>query len=88
MKIGYILQKVINENITIELKNGIVICGTVMSSDKFMNIFLKNVKKRNMIENNLNLDSLSIRGNMIRYLILPVWINFDSVLFYRIKNIK
>lgn len=86
MKIRYIIQKVINENITIELKNGIVIYGTLMSSDKFMNIYLKNVKKKNMIGNNLNLESISIRGNMVRYLILPIWVNFDSVLHYKAKN--
>jgi small nuclear ribonucleoprotein D1 len=86
MNLSIIFNKIINENITVELKNGIILHGTLFYSDKLMNLYLKKVTKTNSSDFNLNLESISIRGNTIRYVILPIWINFDSILY--LKNIS
>nr|UXY87117.1 small nuclear ribonucleoprotein D1 [Cryptomonas sp.] len=82
MKIRLIFEKITNEIITVELKNGVTIHGRIFSSDKYMNIYLKKAKRSVIPELPLNIESISIRGNMIRYIILPIWINFDSILFF------
>nr|UXY88102.1 small nuclear ribonucleoprotein D1 [Cryptomonas curvata] len=86
MNLSIIFKRIINETITVELKNGIILHGTLLDSDKLMNIYLKKVKKTNNSALNLNLESISIRGNTIRYVILPIWINFDSILYLKNKS--
>nr|UXY87604.1 small nuclear ribonucleoprotein D1 [Cryptomonas curvata] len=86
MNLTTFLSRIINESITVELKNGSILHGILLKSDNFMNLYLKKVKKNDVLKSNLNLENISIRGNMIRYIILPIWVNFDSILY--IKNKK
>ena len=80
MKIPYFLKKILNEFITVELKNGVTVYGTLCKFDKSMNLYLKNVKKTFKKEKTVYFDSVSIRGSMVRYIILPNWINLDLIL--------
>ena len=45
MNILSFLKKILNEAVTIELKNGVIIYGLLTRFDKSMNLYLKNVKK-------------------------------------------
>ncbi len=80
MKLVRFLMKLTNESVTIELKNGTVVQGTVQGVDISMNTYLRNVKMTTKGKNPQKLDFLSIRGNNIRYYILPDSLNLDSLL--------
>jgi len=80
MKISKFLGKILNESVTIELKSGVVIYGTLTKFDKCMNLYLKNVKKSFSTDKSIYFESVSIRGSMVRYIILPVWINLELIL--------
>eukprot|EP00013_Stygamoeba_regulata_P025709 CAMPEP_0177663742 /NCGR_PEP_ID=MMETSP0447-20121125/20089_1 /TAXON_ID=0 /ORGANISM="Stygamoeba regulata, Strain BSH-02190019" /LENGTH=130 /DNA_ID=CAMNT_0019169601 /DNA_START=156 /DNA_END=549 /DNA_ORIENTATION=+ len=80
MKLVRFLMKLSNETVTIELKNGTVVHGTIMGVDISMNTHLKTVKLTLKGKNPIHLDTLSIRGNNIRYYILPDSLNLDTLL--------
>eukprot|EP01099_Mayorella_cantabrigiensis_P007541 TRINITY_DN669_c0_g6_i1.p2 TRINITY_DN669_c0_g6~~TRINITY_DN669_c0_g6_i1.p2 ORF type:complete len:122 (+),score=35.34 TRINITY_DN669_c0_g6_i1:139-504(+) len=80
MKLVRFLMKLSNETVTIELKNGTVVHGTISGVDLSMNTHLKTVKLTLIGKNPINLDTLSIRGNNIRYFILPDSLNLDTLL--------
>ena len=71
MKLVKFLMKMGGETVTIELKNGSVVVGTITSVDMTMNTHLKNVKIQQKGKENQDLDHLTIRGANIRYYILP-----------------
>jgi small nuclear ribonucleoprotein D1 len=73
-------MKLSNETVTIELKNGTTVQGTVAGVDVSMNTYLKNVKVTLKGKNPVSYESLSIRGNNIRYYILPDALNLDTLL--------
>ena len=73
-------MKLNNETVTIELKNGTVVQGTVSGVDVAMNTYMKGVKVTVKGKNTVNYDTLSIRGNNIRYYILPDSLNLDALL--------
>lgn len=73
-------MKLSNETVTIEMKNGTTVAGTIVGVDMSMNTHLKTVKMTVKGKNPMSLDHLSIRGNMIRYVILPDTLNLDNLL--------
>lgn len=73
-------MKLNNESVSIELKNGTVVHGTVTGVDIQMNTHLKTVKMTVRGRPAVNLDTLSIRGNNIRYWILPDALPLDMLL--------
>jgi len=80
MKLVRFLMKLQNESVTIELKNGTVVSGTIHGVDISMNTYLRNVKTTIKGKNPVRHDFLSIRGNNIRYYILPDTLNLDTLL--------
>ncbi|KAF8729837.1 hypothetical protein AX14_005935 [Amanita brunnescens Koide BX004] len=80
MKLVRFLMKLNNETVTIELKNGSVVHGTITGVDMQMNTHLKTVKMTARNRDPTTLDALSIRGNNIRYFILPEALPLDTLL--------
>merc|ERR1711918_81581 len=80
MKLVRFLMKLQNETVTIELKNGTIVHGTITGVDNSMNTHLKSVKMTVKNREPQNLDSLSIRGNNVRMFILPDTLNLDTLL--------
>ena len=73
-------MKLSNESVTVELKNGTVVQGTVAGCDMSMNIHLKNVKLTLKNKSPTSLDHLTVRGNTVRYVILPDALPLDPLL--------
>ena len=93
-------MKLNNETVTIELKNGSVVHGTITGTSRIracvfsqcktctfpvgvdmqMNTHLKTVKMTARNRDATSLDALSIRGNNIRYFILPEALPLDTLL--------
>ncbi|KLO09085.1 Sm-like ribonucleo protein [Schizopora paradoxa] len=80
MKLVRFLMKLNNETVTIELKNGSVVHGTITGVDMQMNTHLKTVKMTTRNREPQSLDTLSIRGNNVRYFILPDALPLDTLL--------
>jgi len=80
MKLVRFLMKLNNETVTIEMKNGSVVHGTITGVDMQMNTHLKTVKMTMRNRDPVSLDSLSIRGNNIRYFVLPDSLQLDTLL--------
>ncbi|KAK0454146.1 uncharacterized protein EV420DRAFT_1621580 [Desarmillaria tabescens] len=80
MKLVRFLMKLNNETVTIELKNGSVVHGTITGVDMQMNTHLKTVKMTARNREPTTLDSLSIRGNNVRYFVLPDALPLDTLL--------
>jgi small nuclear ribonucleoprotein D1 len=81
------LMRLKNETVTIELKNGTSITGTIVGTlmieaavDMRMNTHLKNVKMTLKGKNPVSLENFSIRGNNIRYYVLPESLPIDTLL--------
>ena len=80
MKLVKFLMKLINESVTIELKNGTVVIGTITSVDMSMNTHLKTVKMTIKGNDPITLDHLTVRGNNIRYFFLPDELSIEQYL--------
>lgn len=80
MKLVRFLMKLNNETVTIELKNGSIVHGTITGVDMQMNTHLKTVKMTTRNRDPVSLDSLSIRGNNVRYFVLPDSLPLDTLL--------
>uniref|UniRef100_A0A914HKD0 Small nuclear ribonucleoprotein Sm D1 n=1 Tax=Globodera rostochiensis TaxID=31243 RepID=A0A914HKD0_GLORO len=80
MKLVRFLMKLSHESVTIELKNGTQVSGAIQGVDVAMNIHLRSVKMTVRGREQIGLDTLSIRGNNIRYIVLPDSIPLDTLL--------
>jgi small nuclear ribonucleoprotein D1 len=90
MKLVRFLMKLNNETVTIELKNGTIIVGTITGNSLFthnfvgvdisMNTHLKAVKMTIKGRETIALDHLTIRGNNIRYFLLPESLPLETLL--------
>ncbi|KAJ4396783.1 Sm snRNP core protein Smd1 [Gnomoniopsis smithogilvyi] len=80
MKLVRFLMKCANETVTIELKNGTIVHGTITSVSPQMNTSLKNVKMTPKGQDPVQLDAMNIRGSTIRYYILPDSLPLDTLL--------
>lgn len=69
-----------NQPVTVELKNGNIINGTLLSCTPLMNLNLKNVKLQQKYQDPILLQYINVRGNQIRQILLPEDLNIDSVL--------
>ena len=80
MKLVKFLMKMKNETVTIELKNGTVVVGTIEGVDIKMNVHLKLVKMTIKGKNPVSLENFSIRGNNIRHVVLPDYLPIETLL--------
>lgn len=96
MKLVNFLKKLRNEQVTVELKNGTTVWGTLQSVSPQMNATLTDVKltlpnthanAQAMAgiyltgnESTATLQYINIRGNTIRQIILPDSLNLDNLL--------
>ena len=63
MKLVRFLKKLTRETVTMELKNGTQIQGTIVGVDDAVNLHLRAVKMTVKGRDQIALDALSIRGN-------------------------
>ncbi|VDL95812.1 unnamed protein product [Schistocephalus solidus] len=80
MKLVRFLMKLSHETVTIELKNGTQVHGTIAGVDVAMNTHLRSVKLTMKNEDPVSMDTLTVRGNNIRYFILPDTLPLDTLL--------
>ncbi|GAO19145.1 uncharacterized protein UV8b_02023 [Ustilaginoidea virens] len=80
MKLVRFLMKCANETVTIELKNGTIVHGTISSVSPQMNTALRTVKMTPKGQDPVALDTMNIRGSTIRYFILPDSLPLDTLL--------
>jgi len=80
MKLVRFLMKLSHETVTVELKNGTQVHGSITGVDVAMNTHLKNVKMTIKNRDPVSLDTLSVRGNNIRYYILPDTLPLENLL--------
>ena len=73
-------MKLNGESVTLELKNGTVIHGTITAVDMQMNTHLKSVRVTTRTSPAVQVDSLSVRGSTIRYYLLPDSLPLDTLL--------
>lgn len=88
MKLVKFLMKLNNETVVIELKNGTVVNGTVTGVDVSMNTHLKAVKLTVKGREPVSMDHLTIRGNNIRYFLLPESLPLETLLVDDAPKVK
>ncbi|KCV70709.1 hypothetical protein H696_03062 [Fonticula alba] len=80
MKLVRFLQKLVSETVTLELKTGTTLTGTISGVDPLMNTYLKSVRLVAKNQEPRHLDQLTVRGSTIRYYILPDSLPLDTLL--------
>eukprot|EP01147_Barroeca_monosierra_P008190 gene8190-10142_t len=88
MKLVRFLMKISNETVTVELKNGTVVHGSVAGVDVAMNMHMKTVKMSIKGREPTTLDAMTVRGNTIRHVILPDSLPLDTLLIDDTPKIK
>ena len=73
-------MKCANETVTVELKNGTIVHGTITSVSPQMNTALRAVKMTPRGRDPVALDAINVRGSTIRYFILPDSLPLDRLL--------
>merc|ERR1712224_951379 len=74
------LMKLSHESVIVELKTGAIIHGTVSGVENNMNVHMKNVKFISREREEKILETMTIRGSNIRYIILPQQLALDNLL--------
>ncbi|KAF1928827.1 Sm-like ribonucleo protein [Didymella exigua CBS 183.55] len=80
MKLVRFLMKCQNETVTVELKNGTIVNGTIASVSPLMNVALRAVKYTPKNRDTVTLDTMTVRGSTVRYIILPDSLPLDTLL--------
>ncbi|KAH6637636.1 LSM domain-containing protein [Boeremia exigua] len=80
MKLVRFLMKCQNETVTVELKNGTIVNGTITSVSPLMNVALRAVKYTAKNRDTVTLDTMTVRGSTVRYIILPDSLPLDTLL--------
>ncbi|KAI3644094.1 hypothetical protein MP228_010258 [Amoeboaphelidium protococcarum] len=102
MKLVRFLMKLQGETVTVELKDGSSVTGVIQNVDMQMNTHLKNVKltpSKKMLKTAtlppsakagdvVPLEQMSVRGNNVRYVLLPDGLPLDSFLIDDRPKIK
>jgi len=88
MKLTRFLMKLAGETVSVELKNGTVAQGTVTGVDVSMNFGLKGARVALRGKAPVAMESLSIRGSTVRYVLLPDSLNLDTLLVDDTPKIK
>ncbi|GME70956.1 unnamed protein product [Ambrosiozyma monospora] len=88
MQLVRFLMKLENEKVQVELKNGTIIAGQIISVSPSMNINLKSVKMTVPHRQPQMLEYINVRGNQVRLVILPDELNLDNTLKDAIGNPK
>lgn len=73
-------MKLASEYVQIELKNGTVVAGTVVSVTPDMNTVLNDVKMTMKGEEPVTVDTITLRGSTIRYFVLPESLQLDNMI--------
>lgn len=73
-------MKLTSEYVQIELKNGTVVAGTVTNVTPDMNTVLNDVKMTIKGEEPVTVDTITLRGNTIRYFVLPESLQLDNMI--------
>lgn len=79
MKLVNFLVKCRNERVTVELKDGTSVTGTVKAVSPAMNIILTHAEVL-ANETTQTVDSITLRGNTVRTVVLPDDLNLDAIL--------
>ncbi|TKR67253.1 hypothetical protein L596_023435 [Steinernema carpocapsae] len=80
MKLVRFLMKLSQETVSIELKSGTIAYGTVAGVDMSMNVHLRKVTLTTQFQEPTIMDTMTVRGNNIRYIILNEGANLDLLL--------
>lgn len=80
MKLVKFLMRLKNESVTVELKNGTTVAGTITDVDSKMNTHLKLVRVTAKGKPTVTLENFSVRGNQVRHIVLPEYLPVDTLL--------
>lgn len=80
MKLTHFLMKLTNETVQVELKDGSIVQGSIVTVSPTMNISLKKCKMTLKHRDPQVVDFINIRGNNVRNVILPDSLNLDLLL--------
>ena len=86
MKLVKFVMTLSQETIVIELKNNTVIKGTMIGCDMSMNMHLKKVKVTLKNRMPMAMDHITVRGNNIRYVLLPDHTPLDGLLEEKVRE--